>query len=99
MSPVVEHLGEAGMITSTWTVEGGLGLATPNAVPAVELTRRLGVTARHLVRDLRVERAEDTVVLRGTVKSYHAKQLVQQAVLNELASDPRAILANQLVVG
>ncbi|GAC1334514.1 MAG: hypothetical protein NVSMB14_01630 [Isosphaeraceae bacterium] len=49
-----------------------------------------------LIRDLRVECADDVIILQGRSRTYHAKQLAQQAVLDFL--EGRTLLANQIVV-
>ena len=48
------------------------------------------------VRDLRVVAIEDRVVLRGRSRTYHAKQLAQEAALDE-ADGPLA-LVNEIEV-
>ncbi len=48
------------------------------------------------IRDLHVECSEHLVVLTGRTRTYHAKQLAQQAVLEQLQGD--RTLANQIVV-
>lgn len=48
------------------------------------------------IRDLHVECSEHLVVLTGRSRTYHAKQLAQQAILEKL--DGRRTLANQIVV-
>ena len=48
------------------------------------------------VRDLRVVCADNTVILQGRTRTYHDKQLVQEAVLD--VADECMILANQIIV-
>jgi hypothetical protein len=48
------------------------------------------------IRDLHVFCSEDTIILQGRSRTYHAKQLAQQAVLD--LTDGHAVLANQIVV-
>ncbi|HWE36366.1 MAG TPA: hypothetical protein VG406_07310 [Isosphaeraceae bacterium] len=68
--------------------------------PREELAERLhGHIERRacgLIRDLRVECSDDLIILRGRSRTYHAKQLAQQAVLDLI--DGRPELANQIVV-
>jgi hypothetical protein len=48
------------------------------------------------IRDLRVVYSEDRIVLEGRSRTYHAKQLAHQAVLD--LTDGHPLLANQIVV-
>jgi hypothetical protein len=48
------------------------------------------------IRDLRVEYSEDRIVLQGRSRTYHAKQLAHEAVLD--LTDGHPLLANQIVV-
>jgi len=48
------------------------------------------------IRDLHVVCSEDTIILQGRSRTYHAKQLAQQAVLD--LTDGYPLLANQIVV-
>jgi hypothetical protein len=48
------------------------------------------------IRDLHVEYSEDRIVLQGRSRTYHAKQLAHQAVLD--LTDGHPLLANQIVV-
>jgi hypothetical protein len=48
------------------------------------------------IRDLHVEYTEDRIVLQGRSRTYHAKQLAQQAVLD--LTDGHPLLANEIVV-
>jgi hypothetical protein len=57
-------------------------------------SRVLSRTGRR-VRDLAVELAAESVVLRGTATTYHVKQLAQQGVRDVL---PRIRLENAIVV-
>ena len=49
------------------------------------------------IRDLHVECSEDMIILKGRSRTYHAKQLAQQVVLDLTGGHPA--LANQIVVG
>ena len=48
------------------------------------------------IRDLRVVYSGDSIVLQGRSRTYHAKQLAHQAVLD--LTDGFPLLANQIVV-
>jgi len=48
------------------------------------------------IRDLRVVCSEDAIILQGRSRTYHAKQLAQQAVLDLTGGYP--LLTNQIVV-
>ena len=48
------------------------------------------------IRDLQVLCSEDLIILQGRSRTYHAKQLAQEAVLD--LTDGRPALANQIVV-
>jgi len=48
------------------------------------------------VRELHVEANDDQVVLTGRSRTYHVKQLAQEAVLNEIGVWPR--LVNEIMV-
>lgn len=48
------------------------------------------------IRDLHVVYSEDRIILQGRSRTYHAKQLAHQAVLD--LTDGYPLLANQIVV-
>jgi hypothetical protein len=48
------------------------------------------------IRDLHVVCAGDMIILQGRSRTYHAKQLAQEAVLD--LTEGRPLLANQIVV-
>jgi len=48
------------------------------------------------IRDLHVVCSDDTIILQGRSRTYHAQQLAQQAVLD--LTDGHALLTNQIVV-
>jgi len=48
------------------------------------------------IRDLHVVCSSDSIILQGRSRTYHAKQLAQQAVLD--LTDGQQILSNEIVV-
>jgi hypothetical protein len=48
------------------------------------------------IRDLHVVCSDDMIILQGRSRTYHAKQLAQQAVLD--LTDGHTLLTNQIVV-
>jgi hypothetical protein len=48
------------------------------------------------IRDLHVVYSDDQIILQGRSRTYHAKQLAHQAVLD--LTDGHPLLANQIVV-
>jgi len=48
------------------------------------------------IRDLHVVCSDDMIILQGRSRTYHAKQLAQQAVLD--LTDGHPLLTNQIVV-
>ena len=48
------------------------------------------------IRDLHVVCSDDLIILRGRARTYHAKQLAQEAVVDLTGGQPA--LANQIVV-
>jgi len=48
------------------------------------------------IRDLHVVCCDDTIILQGRSRTYHAKQLAQQAVLD--ITDGHQVLTNEIVV-
>lgn len=48
------------------------------------------------IRDLHVVYSDDVILLQGRSRTYHAKQLAQQAVLD--LTDGHPLLTNQIVV-
>ncbi|HEV3166922.1 MAG TPA: hypothetical protein VGZ22_23040 [Isosphaeraceae bacterium] len=48
------------------------------------------------IRDLHVVCSDDMIILQGRSRTYHAKQLAQEAALD--LTDGRPVLANQIVV-
>lgn len=49
------------------------------------------------IRDLQVTCLDDMVILQGRSRTYHDKQVAQEAAL--VLTDGHAVLANQIVVG
>ena len=64
---------------------------TPDERLEVLMQRRLG----NRVRDLRIIRRDDGLILQGRTNTYYAKQLAQHAAM-ELGNEP--ILANDIEV-
>lgn len=60
------------------------------------LAGHINRVANGRIRDLRVVYSGDSIVLQGRSKTYHAKQLAHQAVLD--LTDGFPLLANQIVV-
>jgi hypothetical protein len=48
------------------------------------------------IRDLHVVCSEETIILQGRTRTYHAKQLAQQAALD--LTDSHTVLTNQIIV-
>jgi hypothetical protein len=61
----------------------------------VDLTDSIDAKTFRQVRDLRVVRNEDRIVLRGQSQSYYVKQLATHAVLNMF---PGVVLENAIAV-
>ncbi|MGE3818997.1 MAG: hypothetical protein AB7I30_06140 [Isosphaeraceae bacterium] len=60
------------------------------------LTDQIERRASGRIRDLDVVCSDQSIILRGWSRSYHAKQLAQQAVLD--LTDGHPLLTNQIVV-
>lgn len=77
-----------------------LGLGRSAGTGTMELAERLeGYIERKAsgrIRDLHVVCSDDRIILQGRSRTYHAKQLAQQAVLD--LTDGHALLTNQIVV-
>lgn len=63
---------------------------------AGQLKGRIEQRASGRIHDLSVECSTDLIILRGRSRTYHAKQLAQQAVLDHVAGHTH--VANQIVV-
>jgi hypothetical protein len=90
---LAEHPG-AGMMTYSMDADArrsprDLGLAE-------RIEGQIDRRASGRIRDLRVDCEEGRITLRGRSRTYHAKQLALQAVLD--LTDGYASLANQIVV-
>jgi len=79
---------EAGSDIHRTEVEGDL---------AEQIEGQIARRASGRIRDLHVVCSEDLIILKGRSRTYHAKQLALQVVLD--FTDGRAALANQIVVG
>jgi hypothetical protein len=63
---------------------------------AGRLERSIELKAQGRIRGLRVLCLEDAIVLEGSARTYHAKQLAQEAVLS--VTEGRFSLSNQIIV-
>ena len=63
---------------------------------AGKLERSIELKAQGRIRGLRVVCRDDAIVLEGSSRTYHAKQLAQEAVLS--VTDGRYALSNMIVV-
>lgn len=72
----------------------GRGINEPNLAERLEgyIERR----ASGRIRDLHVVCSDNLIILQGRSRTYHAKQLAQEAVLDLMGGHP--ILTNQIVV-
>lgn len=72
-------------------------LSTPFPTDLVQrLEGHIERRASGQIRDLHVVCQDDTIIIQGRSRTYHAKQLAQQAVLD--LTDEYLLLANQIVV-
>jgi hypothetical protein len=69
----------------------------PHEALAVTIERHIERRACGRVRDLRVACSDGRIVLQGRCRTYHAKQIVQEAAL-DLAGGRPGIISNQIVV-
>jgi len=68
-----------------------------NALEVAEFIEgHINRVANGRIRDLRVVYSDERIVLQGRSRTYHAKQLAHQAVLD--LTDGHPLLANQIVV-
>jgi len=74
----------------------GLGLSKGTSDLAERLEGYIEQKASGRIRDLHVVCSEDMIILQGRSRTYHAKQLAQQAVLD--LTDGHTLLTNQIVV-
>jgi hypothetical protein len=64
---------------------------------AEQIEGQIELRASGRIRDLHVVCSDDMIILMGRSRTYHAKQLAQQVVLD--LTDGHPALANQIVVG
>lgn len=74
----------------------GLGWGERTRDLAERLEGYIEQKASGRIRDLHVVCSDDMIILQGRSRTYHAKQLAQQAVLD--LTDGHALLTNQIVV-
>jgi hypothetical protein len=79
---------------STDTLRSALGKNPEELAQFIE--GHVNRVANGRIRDLHVVYSEDRIVLQGRSRTYHAKQLAHQAVLD--LTDGHPLLANQIVV-
>jgi len=74
----------------------GFGRDQSTAELAERLEGYIELKASGRIRDLHVVCSDDMIILQGRSRTYHAKQLAQQAVLD--LTDGHTLLTNQIVV-
>lgn len=74
----------------------GLGRSQSTTDLAERLEGYIELKASGRIRDLHVVCSDDMIILQGRSRTYHAKQLAQQAVLD--LTDGHTLLTNQIVV-
>jgi len=74
----------------------GLGRGKGTRELAERLEGYIEQKASGRIRDLHVVCSDDMIILQGRSRTYHAKQLAQQAVLD--FTDGHTLLTNQIVV-
>jgi hypothetical protein len=79
---------------STETLRSALGKSPQELAQFIE--GHVNRVANGRIRDLHVVYSEERIVLQGRSRTYHAKQLAHQAVLD--LTDGHPLLANQIVV-
>ena len=98
--PVVQPIKwETGMpmYNSTMTTElRRFGLGKNHMELAQFIEGHVNRAANGRIRDLHVVYSDEKIILQGRSRTYHAKQLAQQAVLD--LTDGHPLLANQIVV-
>ena len=88
---------ETGMpLYETRTELRRFGLGKSHAELAQFIEGHINRVASGRIRDLHVVYSEDKIILQGRSRTYHAKQLAHQAVLD--LTDGHPLLANQIVV-
>jgi len=73
-----------------------LGLGKDHQETAQFIEGHVNRVANGRIRDLHVVYSDDVIILQGRSRTYHAKQLAHQAVLD--LTDGHPLLANQIVV-
>ncbi len=73
-----------------------LGLGKSHQELAQFIEGHINRVANGRIRDLHVVYSDDVIILQGRSRTYHAKQLAHQAVLD--LTDGHPLLANQIVV-
>ncbi len=73
-----------------------LGIGNNPQELAQYLEGHINRIANGRIRDLHVDYSEERIILQGRSRTYHAKQLAHQAVLD--LTDGHPLLANQIVV-
>jgi hypothetical protein len=74
----------------------GFGRSRSTMDLAERLEGYIELKASGRIRDLHVVCSDDMIILQGRSRTYHAKQLAQQAVLD--LTDGHTLLTNQIVV-
>jgi hypothetical protein len=73
-----------------------IGLGKNHLEMAEYIEGHVNRAANGRIRDLHVVYSDEKIILQGRSRTYHAKQLAQQAVLD--LTDGHPLLANQIVV-
>jgi len=88
------------MINKDDSMRGPRSLGSGRSPSTTDLAERLEgyieLKASGRIRDLHVVCFNDMIILQGRSRTYHAKQLAQQAVLD--LTDGHTLLTNQIVV-
>jgi hypothetical protein len=74
----------------------GLGRNQSTKDLAERIEGYIELKASGRIRDLHVVCSDDMIILQGRSRTYHAKQLAQQAVLD--LTDAHTVLTNEIVV-
>jgi hypothetical protein len=91
---------EAGMTSREDSTRESRSLGRGRGLSTSDLAERLEgyieLKARGRIRDLHVVCSNDMIILQGRSRTYHAKQLAQQAALD--FTDGHTVLTNQIEV-
>jgi hypothetical protein len=88
---------ETGMLLFNSRAElGRFGCGKNHQELAQFIEGHINRVANGRIRDLHVVYSDDKIILQGRSRTYHAKQLAHQAVLD--LTDGHPLLANQIVV-